>query len=237
MRQIVVVMLLFLIAPCLIASEADELREKAQAMKREAVELNERGRVEAAKDLARKATELAEAAERLEGKRPKVAEEEIERLKGHLKDLLDRERRMKEAQVPEKSLSEIREQIAKAERELDGLRASHKRQFTEGKGMPEMVAQLEEAGRKIKHLRIAAENLRAVGANDLANQLMKQVEEMERAAREAKMRMTEEAERRGGPEMGGIPAQIEELCREVGRLREEMKELGQHVKELERARK
>jgi prefoldin subunit 5 len=60
---------------------------------------------------------------------------------------------------------------------------------------------------------------------------------MERAAREAKMRMMEEAKHRGGPEMGGIPAQIEELRREVGRLREEMKELGQHVKELERARR
>jgi polyhydroxyalkanoate synthesis regulator phasin len=100
-----------------------------------------------------------------------------------------------------------------------------------------MIAKLEEAGRKIKHLRIAAENLHAAGADDLARQLLKQVDEMERAAREAKMRMMEEAKHRGGPEMGGIPAQIEELRREVGRLREEMKELGQHVKELERARR
>ena len=103
--------------------------------------------------------------------------------------------------------------------------------------MPEMMAQLEEAGRKIKHLRIAAENLRAVGADDLANQLMKQVEEMERAAREAKMRMTEEARHRGGPEMGGIPAQIDELRQEVVGFGRKCKELGQHVKELERARK
>jgi len=62
----------FLTASATCASEADELREKAQAMKREAVELKERGRVKAAEDLVRKAAELAEAVERLDGKRPKV---------------------------------------------------------------------------------------------------------------------------------------------------------------------
>ncbi len=222
------------------ASEADELREKAQAMKRQAVELKEQGRVKAAEDLARKAAELAEAAERLDGKRPKVSGEEIEKLHGHLKDLLDKERRMKEARAPERDLAEIRERIVKTERELDGLRGAFKRQVEGRKGPgphPEMMAKLEEVGRRIKHLRIAAENLHAAGAADLANQIMEKAEAMEREAREAKMRMTEEARHRGGPEMGGIPAQIDELRREVARLREEMKELGQHVKELERARK
>jgi hypothetical protein len=221
-------------------SEADELREKAQAMKREAVELKERGRVQAAEDLARKAAELAEAADRLEGKRPKVSEQEIEKLHGHLKDLLDKERRMKEARAPERDLAEIRERIAKTEREIDGLRAAHKKQVEGRKGPgphPEMMAKLEEAGRRIKHLRIAAEHLHAAGAADLAKQIMEKADAIEREAREARMRMMKEAEHRGGPEMGGIPAQIEELRREVERLREEMKELGQHVKELERARK
>lgn len=232
--------LLLVVAPRLIASEADELREKAQAMKREAVGLKERGRIEAAEDLARKAAELAEAAERLEGKRPKVSEEEIEKLHGQLKDLLDKERRMKEASAPERDFTEIRERIAHTERELDGLRAASKGQV-EGRTEPglhrEIVEKLEETGRRVKHFRIAAENLHAAGADDLAKQLMEKAEIMEREAREAKMRIMEEAERRGGPEMGGIPAQIEELRREVGQLREAMKELGQHVKELERAKR
>jgi len=231
-----------LTASATFGSEADELREKAQAMTRKAVELKERGRVKAAEDLARKAGELAEAAERLEGKRPKVSGEEIEKLQGHLKDLLDKERRMKESRAPERDLAEIRDRIAKTERALDGLRAAHKRHVEGRKGpgphpMPEMMTKLEEAGRRIKHLRIAAENLHAAGAADLAKQIMEKAEIMEREAREAKMRLMREAEHRGGPEMGGIPAQIEELRREVGRLREEMKELGQHVKELERARR
>ena len=102
---------------------------------------------------------------------------------------------------------------------------------------PDLMAKLEETGRRIKHFRIAAENLHAAGADDLAKQLMEKAEIMEREARETKMRMMEGAERHVGPEMGGIPAQIEELRREVGRLREEMNELGQHVKKLERAKR
>jgi hypothetical protein len=221
-------------------SEADELREKAQMAKQEAMELKNLGRMEESEKLARKAKELLEAADRLEGKCPKVSLVEIEKLHGHLKDLLDKERRMREAKAPAKDLAEVRERIAKTERELDGLRAAHRKGFegTKGPGPhPEMVAKLEETGRRIKHLRIAAENLHAAGADDLARQLMEKAEIMQREAREAKMRMLEEAKHGGGPEMGGPAAQIDELRREIGRLREEMKELGQHVKELERARK
>ena len=241
--SVVTFVMLLAIVPRLIASEADELRGKAQAMKKEAVELKERGRVKAAEDLAREGGRVAEAAERLEGKPQKVSGEEIEKFEGHLKDLHDKQRRMKEAGASPEIIAKMQEQIAKTEQEFARLRLA-RRKFAEGRGpgaperlMPEMMGQLEEAGRKIKHLRIAAENLHAAGADDLANQLMKQVDEMERAAHEAKMRMMEEAKHSGGPEMGGLPTQIEELRREVGRLREEMKELGQHVKDLERARK
>ena len=53
--SILVLVTLFAVAPRLFASEADELREKAQAMKRQAAEIKERGRVKVAEDLARKA--------------------------------------------------------------------------------------------------------------------------------------------------------------------------------------
>jgi polyhydroxyalkanoate synthesis regulator phasin len=230
----------FLTASATFGSEADELREKAKMAKQEAAELKKLGRTEESGKLARKAKELLEAAERLEEKGPKVSEEEIEKLQGRLKDLLDKQRRMKEARAPERDLAEIRERIVKTGRELDGLRGAFKRQVEGRKGPgphPEMMVKLEEAGRRVKHLRIAAENLHAAGAADLAREIMEKAEAMEREAREAKMRTMEEAKHRGGPDMGGVPAQIDELRREVGRLREEMKELGQHVKQLERARK
>jgi len=206
-------------------------------LKREAVQLKDRGRVNAAEDLARKAADLAEAAERLDRRDPKVSEREIDSLRGQLKDLLDKQHRMKETGASERDLAEIGERIAKTEREIDGLVAGYKRQAQSRKDLgphPEMMAKLEEAGRRVKHLRTAAENLHAAGADDLARQIMEKAEAIEREAREAKMRMMEEAGPRGGPEMGGIPTQIDELRREVGRLREEMRELGRHVKELER---
>jgi hypothetical protein len=237
---VLVATVLLLTASATIGSEADELREKAKLAKQEAVELKNLGRSEESEKLARKATELLEAAERLEGKRPKVSEEEIEKLHGHLKDSVEKERRLKESRAPERELAEIRERIAKTERELHMLPFGAK-----GKGGPEaeeqrkheMMARLEEAGRHITHLRIAADHLREVGAHDLAGQLMEKAEVIEREAREAKMRMAMDAAHREGLEQGGIPAQLEELRREVGRLREELKELGQHVKELERARR
>ncbi len=100
-----------------------------------------------------------------------------------------------------------------------------------------MMAQLEETGRRIKHFRIAAENLHAAGADDLARQLMEKAEIMERESREAKNRMMEEAERRRGPEGGAIPAQLEEVRQELRKLRAELDELRQRVKELDRPRR
>ena len=147
---------------------------------------------------------------------------------------------MKESSASEKDMAEIREQIVNTERELDHLRVAFKGQAEGNKGpglSPEAMAKLEETGRRIKHLRIAAENLEAAGAIGLAKQIMEKAEIVEREAREAKMRLMEETERRGEPEMGGSPAELYELRREIGRLRDELKELGQHVKELERAKK
>ncbi len=244
MRRVLVttLMLLMLIAlaPRLMAAEPGELREKARAIKREAVELKERGRAQAAEELARKAAELAEAAERMEERRPQDLEQHVEKLHQKLKELLDKERRMQEARAPGRDLDEIRERIARTERELDEVAAAHRRRAEERKGAeprPEMMAKAEEAVRRAKHFRIAAENLQAVAAEDLAHQFFEKAEDAEREAREIKRRMMDEGKRRGGPELEAIPSQVEALRHEVVRLRGEMNELRQHVKELERGLK
>jgi myosin heavy subunit len=221
-------------------SAADELREKAGMARQQAAELKKQGRNEEAEKVARKAAELAQAAEKAVGDRPKVSPAEIEKLQGRLKELVEKQRQLKDAHAPERQIKEFAEQIAKTERELHGLRAGARE-----KGGPspdeqhkrEMAGKLEEAGRRITHLRIAADHLRDAGMQDLAGQLMQQAEKMEREVHEAKMHMVAEAEHRGHVEPGNLPAQLDELRREVGRLREEMKALGQHVKELERGRK
>lgn len=224
------------------ASESDELRERAQAVKKEAAELAKAGRGEEAEKLARKANELLEAAERLEGKGPKGLRPEFEKLRGLFKNLVEKERQMKELGAPEKEMAEIRERIAKAKEELarSGLHwrfegPKEPRPF--GPPASEAMAKLEETGRRIKHFRTAAENLREAGANEIAKELMEKAEHMEREAREAKMRLAKEGEHRPGPKMGPLPMmQFQEMRAEIERLRGELNELRQRVKELEQRR-
>ena len=104
----------------LFASEADELRKRAKAMRKEASVLAERGNKEQAERFEKEAVALLEAAEQLElkaegrgekGDRPDI-EKEVRQLKERLHDLLAKERKLKEAKAPEKALAEVRQQIA-----------------------------------------------------------------------------------------------------------------------------
>lgn len=254
MRRSIVVPMLFIAAMFLSVgvtngSESDELREKAKMVKKEAAERAKAGRGEEAEKLARKAAELMEAAERLEGKGPKGPKPEsagdrirVEKFRGLLKDMVDKERRMKESGASEKDLDEIRERIAKAKAEF--AQSGFPRRFGGLKGpgpfgpaLPEMMAKLEETGRRIKHLRTAAENLREAGADDLARDVMEKAEQMEREAREAKMRFTKEKEHPPAPKMGPFGGPLLEMRQEIDRLRAELNELRQRVKELEQAKK
>lgn len=219
----------------LLASEADELRERARAMRKEAAVLAERGNNGEAKRLEREAVKLLEAAERLELKtkghgekedRPDI-DKEIRHLKERLHDLLAKERKLKEVNAPERELAEVREQIAGMERELHALHARHR-----GKGEipPEFrlrVEKLEATTRRIHHLRVAAENLKLAEAHDLARQIMDKAEALERDAQVAKKQLAAEIHKVHTREHG--PDVIRELRDEIERLRAEVKELRQKV--------
>lgn len=213
------------------AFQADELREKARAIQKEATAWADRGRVEAAERLMRLVTELLEEAERQEvrarekGPRPEV-EREIGRLKERLQDLLARERQLREDDAPEPERAEVREQIAGTERELAALRE----RIDPGTPGPEFEAQarkIEEAARRIHHIRIAAENLKAAEAHDLAMKLVEKAEVMERDLREAKERLAREMDRRGKPDPRD--AEIRELREQNERLRAEIQELRRNL--------
>jgi hypothetical protein len=239
MRNLVVVPIVMAVALLLTvaatrSSESDQVRDRAKMLQKEAAELTKAGRSGEAEKVAQKANELSKAAEALEDNRSPTLEQNIEILQGNLKDLLDMERRMKESGTSEKDLAGVRQRVVHTERELDLLRRAHRRELGARKGvgpmdrpMPEMMAGLEEAGRRINHLRAAAENLRVAGVDDLARNLMEKAEMMEREVREAKMGMLKDAERR----------EVEELRREIGRLRDELSEVRQRIKELERGKK
>lgn len=122
-------------------SESDELRQRAMAAKKEAAELAKAGRGEEAEKHARKATELLEAAERLERERPKEPKPAAsdrgkeEKFPARLRELVEKERRMRESGASEKDLKEIREQIAKARAEFGRARGERSFGGPRGPGM------------------------------------------------------------------------------------------------------
>lgn len=213
------------------AFQAEELREKARAMQKEAAALAERGRGDAAERLNREATQFIEEAERQEVRaREKGPGPEIEREIGHLKerlqDLLARERQLREKDAPEPERVEVREQIAGTERELVALRE----RIGGGPPRPEFEAQarkIEETARRIHHIRVAAENLKAAEVHDLAMKLVEKAEVMERDLREAKERLAGEMERSGKPDPR--ETEIRELREQNERLRGEIRELRQNL--------
>jgi DNA repair exonuclease SbcCD ATPase subunit len=154
-------------------------------------------------------------------------DKEVRHLKERLQDLLAKEKKMREANAPEKELAAVREQIAGTERELHTIHAHH---AGHGKLPPEFHAQaekLEAASRRIHHLRVAAENLKMAEAHDLAHQLMEKAEAMEREVQEGKKRLAAEMQKVHGGEHG--PDVVRELKEEIERLRAEVKELRQKV--------
>ncbi|MBM4069792.1 MAG: hypothetical protein FJ271_12695 [Planctomycetes bacterium] len=68
LSRTIVGLLLFCFGGIVLASEGDELRERAKALRKEAAVLAERGNKEQAERLTKEAAQLLEAAERLERK-------------------------------------------------------------------------------------------------------------------------------------------------------------------------
>ena len=224
-------LLVFCCGGVLFASEANELRERAKAIRKKASISAEQGKSDQAERLERESAELLEAAVRMELKNKGSGEpgidKEVRHLKDRLQDLLAKEKKLREANAPENELAEVRGQIAATERELQAIHAHH---AGKGKIPPEFHAQVEKfeaASRRIHHLRVAAENLKMAEAHDLAHQLMEKAEAMEREVQEGKRRLAAEIQKVHGREHG--PDVVRELKEEVERLRAEVKELRQKV--------
>jgi beta-lactamase regulating signal transducer with metallopeptidase domain len=92
----------------------------------------------------------------------------------------------------------------------------------------------EEAQRRLQHLRVAIENLRAAGLNDQANALARDAERLARGERPAS---AESGRRPDGPR--DVPAAaphleraVQELRGQVQEMRQQMEEMRQHLKAL-----
>jgi len=228
------------------SSEADELRAKAKAMHREAEQLTKEGRRDEADKLGHAIKELLQAAEKLEQKSPKHAGSEIEELHHRLKTLAQKEEALKESKN-EEGLAEVRKHRAAIERELAELKERHGRKAG-GKHVDQQPSktteEFEDAARRIKHIHIAAENLHAAGMHDLAKELTKQAEAMEREVHQARERATKEPHapkkvKPSDPEdkyeepirkQKTAAASNDELAHELKRLRAELNELREEIK-------
>jgi DNA repair exonuclease SbcCD ATPase subunit len=219
-------------ATTLRASAQDELRDKARAIQKEAASLAERGQTQTAERLTKEAQGLVREAERREAQaRQEAPRPEIEQAIGHLKerlqDLLVKQKKLDEAKASERDRAEVREQIAGTERELNAVR---ERLAGGRQPRPEFeaqVRQIEEAARRIHHIRVAAENLKAAGIHDLAMKLTEQAEKMEREIGEAKERLAREMDRPGGPDPRD--AEIRELRQQNERLQAQIRDLRQKL--------
>ncbi len=224
--------LVFATGGILVAAEGDELRERIQALRKEAAALAEKGHKDEAARVEKEAARLVQAAEQRDAKVKKISEagektgvhKEVGQLKERLQDLRAQEKKLHAAKAPEKELDQLCETITRMEREL------HARQGSEPvKKQPAELAagaeKLEAAMRRIHHLRVAAENLKLAEAHDLAHQISKAAEAMEREVNEARERLAAEARGKAGADQ--VPDVVRELRGEVERLRAEVNELRQ----------
>lgn len=230
------------------SSEADELREKAKAFKGKAESLAKQGRHEEAEKLNQEATKLLQAAEKQAENKSKDSDREVDELHQQLKAIAEKEQHAEKTKNKE-ALGELRKHRAGIEREL----AKHREQVdrksgpkSAGKHSPESDEPTHEAARRIKHLHVAIENLHAAGMHELAEDLAKKAEAMQRELHHAQEKSPKEKgapppEKRKDddsedkhPEPKGKTAPDhaagDDLRHELKRLRAELNELREEIK-------
>lgn len=182
----------------------DAVKERLGAMRGEIAELREQGHHDEAKRLARKARQLA-------GEH----QADAPRLEKRVDDL-----RRQAEELHDRGAHEDAEHLERKARELaERLESDPRRGGDRGAA--------EELGRRIHHLEIAIENLRAAGMHEPAEHLERQLNELRRA-REQHAQRAERAER-DRPQADGHLAELHHTVRD---LRAEVQELRQIVEEL-----
>ena len=174
---------LLTLAGVLWASEADELREKARAMQREAAEIAEQGHREEAENLERNVIKMLEEAERLERNRPDQRDAEIRELERHLEGLRREEREFKETGNKE-GLADVRREAERAERELRELHERNR-----------LADPHEEIAQRLEHMRAAVDHLNHAGLPDIAKHVA------ERAAEATEKELQKHQQHQGGEAM------------------------------------
>jgi hypothetical protein len=192
------------------ASEADELREKAEAMRREAAELTEQGHGEEAEQLERRARAMHDEAERLgERRRPERRVTEVENLERLLERLRQEEEHLRDDGGSEDDIARVRREAQRVELELRELSSRSRR---------ERAAPHGELTGRLEHMHIAIEHLNHAGLHEIAEHVAQRAEATERE-------LHEHRPHDDGDAMHAVMQQLEELRREIGRLHDEVSSL------------
>jgi hypothetical protein len=232
------------------ADDLDVLKERAAVLKREAAELRAQGQLEAAErvqrhakevmtDLQRRVAEKTGKAPIAEGERQQEAKSGARMAHALKEQLQDARAALQKAEAngaSEDQRHALREKIGRLELQLAGV-AKHLERRSELEIPPQFRAQAEKlahASRRIHHLHVAAENLKAAEMPDMAQELMKKSESLERDVVEAKERLAREIQstrqlesRERHPE-----GELHELRAQNERLRQELRELRELVERL-----
>lgn len=221
----------FVTAQMAIADEPERLRKHAGDLKRQAVELMERGEKEAAERLLREAAKLNEQAQILAQKEkqertkprpePELRERELQNLHARLKELHMAHRALWEGEAPEPEMLDIRRRIQHVEAEIATL---------EGHPHPEALKHMENQLLRIQHMRHAAEHLQAAEMPDISQALREKSMQMERAVKERLEQMEREAAHIPPAPHPGERAVEEALRDEVQALRKEVERLRKEAR-------
>lgn len=196
------------------ASESDELREKAKAMQREAAELAEHGHKKEAENLKLKATAMLKEAERLEHGGLDERHPEIMKLKVWLEKLRQKEKRLEDEAGADEALAIVRREAEEVENKLRHMvREPH-----EEHGGPHDDIAHDDIDRRLEHMRIAVEHLNHAGLHDIAKHVAEHAEATERE-------LDNRHPHHEGDVIREIMKQLDEIRREMGRLRDEVNEL------------
>jgi len=204
------------------ADERQERQERVESLRRAAGQLAEQGLHDHAERLVREAQELSRenfAQQKMETSRPDHARL-IETHEQALRDLRREGARLREINAPEAHRAEIEEQVQNVERDLDRLRAEHPR----GAKM-----------HRVEHLRIAAEHLEQADMPDMAHELRRRAEALQREGEHQRDHADQPGNRslHHGVEEREVAErladQVRQLHQEMSRLREELNELRSHI--------
>ena len=229
-------LLLFSSGGGLFASDVDELRERAIAMRSKAAHLAEQGNKDQANEIEKESTKLLEMAERLETKSNGRPDREvgfgIDKETLHLKDrlqyLLNKERIMRQKQASESEFALVRAEIADIERALNKIQSQHIERVGHRPEFQAQMEKLERVGQRLQHLRVAAEHLKFAEEHDLAHKLMTKAEDIERDVHAAKKRLAAEMHADYEHHETDRPDLVAKLKEENERMRAELRELKQN---------